>query len=85
MAKHWIQGAIKHPGALHKEMGIPQGQKIPAKKLAKAAKAGGKLGQRARLAETLKGLHHGSNGTESKRHSFHNPSHPRHHEKLGEG
>jgi hypothetical protein len=52
----WIQGAIKHPGALHKELGVPAGKTIPAKKLAKAAKAGGKLGQRARLAETLKGL-----------------------------
>lgn len=51
---YWIQKAIKHPGALHKQMGVPQGQKIPAKKLAKAAKAGGKLGQRARLAQTLK-------------------------------
>ena len=52
----WIQGAIKHPGALHKELGVPAGEKIPAKKLAKAAKKGGKLGQRARLAETLKGF-----------------------------
>lgn len=50
----WIKGAIKKPGALHKEMGIPKGKKIPAKKLAKAAKAKGKLGQRARLAEALK-------------------------------
>lgn len=58
MAK-WIQGAIKKPGALHKELGVPQGKKIPAAKLAKAAKAGGKLGKRARLAETLKGFHHG--------------------------
>jgi hypothetical protein len=57
---NWIKGAIKHPGALHKELGVPQGQKIPAAKLAKAAKAGGTLGKRARLAETLKGLHHGS-------------------------
>lgn len=57
--KHWIKGAIKHPGALHKELGVPQGEKIPAKKLAKAAKAGGKLGQRARLAETLSGFHRG--------------------------
>ena len=55
MAK-WIAGAIKHPGALHKEMGIKQGTKIPAGRLAKAAKAPGKLGQRARLAQTLKGL-----------------------------
>jgi hypothetical protein len=57
MAKDkWIQGAIQHPGALHKELGVKEGKKIPAKKLAKAAKAGGKLGKRARLAETLKGM-----------------------------
>ena len=55
-SKNWIAGAIKKPGALHKELGVPKGQKIPAKKLAKAAKAPGKLGQRARLAETLKGF-----------------------------
>jgi hypothetical protein len=58
----WIQGAIKHPGALHKQLGVPQGKKIPAGKLAKAAKAPGKLGQRARLAETLKGLHKAKGG-----------------------
>lgn len=57
MAKHWIAGAIKHPGALHRQMGVPQGQPIPAGRLAKAAQAGGVLGQRARLAETLKGMH----------------------------
>lgn len=56
MAKNWIAGAIKHPGALHKELGVKQGEKIPAKKLAAAAKKPGKVGQRARLAETLKGL-----------------------------
>lgn len=50
---NWIKGAIKHPGALHKEMGVPQGQKIPAKKLSAAASKGGTLGRRARLAETL--------------------------------
>jgi hypothetical protein len=52
----WIKDAIKKPGALHKQLGVPQGEKIPAKKLAKAAQAPGKLGQRARLAETLKGM-----------------------------
>ncbi len=57
MAKKWIQKAIEHPGALHDEMHIPKGKKIPAKKLAAAAKKGGKLGKRARLAETLKGFH----------------------------
>lgn len=56
MADKWIQGAIKHPGALHKQLGVPEGKKIPASKLSKAAKAGGTLGRRARLAETLKGF-----------------------------
>lgn len=52
----WIKDAIKKPGALHAQLGVPAGEKIPAKKLAKAAQAGGKLGQRARLAQTLKGF-----------------------------
>lgn len=54
MAKDWIQGAIKKPGALRKALGVKKGKDIPAKKLAAAAKKGGKLGQRARLAQTLK-------------------------------
>lgn len=54
MAKKWIQGAIKKPGALHKDLGVPAGKKIPAGKLNKAAAKGGKVGQRARLAQTLK-------------------------------
>jgi hypothetical protein len=54
---NWISGAVKHPGALHAELHVPQGEKIPAAKLASAAKAPGKLGQRARLAQTLKGMH----------------------------
>ena len=49
MAEKWIQKAIKKPGALHKAMGVPEGKKIPAKKLAAAAKKPGKMGQRARL------------------------------------
>lgn len=52
----WIQGAIKKPGALRAQLGVPKGETIPAKKLAKAAKAPGKLGQRARFAEVLKGM-----------------------------
>ncbi len=51
--KKFIQKAIKKPGALHKQLGIPEGKKIPKKTLDKAAKAPGKLGQRARFAETL--------------------------------
>ena len=56
MAEKWIQNAIKKPGALRKELGVKKGKKIPAKKLASAAKKPGKLGQRARLAQTLKGM-----------------------------
>ena len=56
MTGNWIKGAIKHPGALHKELGVPKGKKIPAGKLAKAAKAGGVEGKRARLAITLRGF-----------------------------
>lgn len=52
--KNWIQSAIKKPGQLHKDLGVPAGKKIPAGKLAAAAKKPGKVGQRARFAETLK-------------------------------
>ncbi len=45
----WIQKAIKKPGALKKQLGVAEDKKIPAK-------AGGKLGQRARLAKTLRKL-----------------------------
>lgn len=54
MAEKWIQKAIKKPGALRAQLGAKEGQPIPAKKLAAAAKKPGKVGQRARLAETLK-------------------------------
>lgn len=56
MAEKWIQKAISKPGALHKALKVPGDKKIPAKKLAAAAKQPGKLGQRARLAQTLKGF-----------------------------
>ena len=57
--KNFIQKAIKKPGALRAELGAKKGEPIPAKKLAKAAKAPGKLGQRARFAEVLKGFKKG--------------------------
>lgn len=53
MAEKWIQKIGMKKGALHKELNVPEGKKIPKKKLDKAAKAPGKLGARARLAETL--------------------------------
>ena len=54
MAEKWIQKAIQKPGALRKAMGVKKGQTIPTQKLAAAAKKPGKMGQRARLAQTLK-------------------------------
>lgn len=54
--KKWIAGAIKKPGALRKSLGVKKGETIPAEKLDAAAEKGGKLGQRARLAQTLKKL-----------------------------
>lgn len=53
----WIQGAIKHPGALHKSLGIPAGKKIPLSKLKKAEHSKSPLTRkRANLAETLRKL-----------------------------
>lgn len=53
---NWIDKAIKKPGALHKSLGVPMGKKIPTGKLNAAAKKPGVVGQRARLAKTLKGF-----------------------------
>lgn len=54
--KNWIAGAVKKPGALRAELGVTGDKPIPAKKLAAAAKKPGKLGKRARLAETFKAM-----------------------------
>jgi len=53
MAKKFIDKAIKRPGQLHRDLGVPQGKKIPESKIRSAAKKGGKVGERARFAETL--------------------------------
>lgn len=58
MAEKFIQKAIKKPGALRKELGVKEDKKIPEKKLEIAAKKSGKIGQRARLAETLRSFKH---------------------------
>lgn len=56
--KKWIQKAIKHPGALHKSLGVAKGKKIPEAKLKKAEHSKNPTtAKRARLAETLKGFH----------------------------
>lgn len=57
MANKWIQKAISKPGALHKQLDVKQGEKIPAKKLEKAAHSKNKvLVKRANLAKTLSGI-----------------------------
>lgn len=50
---NWIKGAIRHPGALHRDLGVPQGKQIPTYLLAEAAKRKGTTGRRAQLAQTL--------------------------------
>lgn len=53
----WIQKAIKKPAALHKELGVKKGEKIPENKLEKATHSKNKtLAKRANLAKTLSGL-----------------------------
>ena len=60
MAKKWIQKMHMKKGALHKELGVPEGKKIPAKKLEKAEHSKNPTERRrAVLAKTLKGFHKG--------------------------
>jgi hypothetical protein len=59
----WIAWAVKHPGALHKALHVPAGEKIPEKKLEKAEHSKNPtMRKRANLAETLKGMHHEDGG-----------------------
>lgn len=54
MAKNWVANAIKHPGALHRELKVAADKKIPESKIKKAEHSKNpKLAKRARLAETL--------------------------------
>ena len=58
--KKWIKSAIKHPGALHRDLHVPEGQKIPEAKLEAATHSDNpKIAHRAELAKTMKGFHHG--------------------------
>lgn len=59
MAEKWIAGAIRHPGALHRSLGVPQGEKIPRSKLESASHSDDPtLRRRANLAKTLGGFGH---------------------------
>ena len=62
----WIQKAI-HPskeGSLKKSLGVKKDEKIPVSKLKSATKKSGKIGQRARLALTLRKLNEYSDAQE---------------------
>jgi hypothetical protein len=55
--KKFIQKAIKHPGALHRELGVPEGKTIPVSKMRKALHSDNpKMRKQANLAKTLRGL-----------------------------
>ena len=57
MSKKWIAKATKNKGALHRALGVKPGKKIPAAKLAKAAKSKSPLmRKRVALAKTLMSL-----------------------------
>lgn len=58
MAKNWIKGAVKHPGALHRDLGIPEDKKIPRSRLESAAHGNDKTAKRARLALTFRSMDH---------------------------
>lgn len=63
MAKHWIQGAIKHPGAMTaaaKREGVSNSAYEQEHK-----EDSGKAGSRARLALSLKGLAQAAKGKKS--------------------
>ncbi len=60
MAEMWIQKALpkSSKGKLHRELGVAEGKKIPAKKLAKAAHSKSPMIRKeVALAKTLKSLH----------------------------
>lgn len=58
VANYFIKKAIKHPGALHEELGVAKDKKIPASKLNSAAHSkNSKLRRRAILAKTLASFH----------------------------
>lgn len=50
--RKWIHGLKK--GELHRDLGVPQGKKIPLSELQSAAHSKGKVGQRARFAITAR-------------------------------
>jgi hypothetical protein len=57
MSKNWSAKATENKGGLHRSLGVPSGEKIPAKKLERATHSDDpKVRKQAALAETLKKL-----------------------------
>jgi hypothetical protein len=74
-----MQGAVKHPGALHRELGVPADKKIPAKKLEAATHSDNPTERRrAVLAETFRHAHHPGTGP-----AHHNGGERAHHQNRG--
>jgi hypothetical protein len=60
MSEKWISKALPKTskGKLHRELGVPEDEKIPAKKMAKAAKSKNpKIRKQVALAKTLSKMH----------------------------
>lgn len=54
---NWIKKATQNKGALHRALGVKEGEKIPAKKLAKGEKSKNPtVRKEVTLAKTLKKL-----------------------------
>jgi hypothetical protein len=54
MSEKWIQKATKNKGGLHRALHVKEGEKIPAKKLAKGAHSkSAKIRKEVALAKTL--------------------------------
>ena len=50
----WIAGATKNKGALHRNLGVPEGQKLSLADIARGKRMGGKVAKEAALAATLR-------------------------------
>lgn len=68
--KHFIKNAVANKGALHRHLGVKEGETIPEEKLHSALKSkDSKIRKEANLAMTLKGLHHGAEKDKKKTHT----------------
>jgi hypothetical protein len=57
MSKGWIKEATKNKGGLHRSLGIPMGENIPASMLEPKSGDSTKVKKQKALAKTLKKMH----------------------------